>query len=374
MYTIRVLQLGSPTGLYGAERWILALIKHLDPEQVESIVAVIKDNPSLDAPLVHEAAKLGFRTHVIEAYGRVNISAVKRLREFIRANSIHILHTHGYKTDLIGLLATLGTRCKIITTPHGWSQQADFKLQCYELIDRICFSLMDAVVPLSEQLHRDLRHIPGINSTLRFIRNGVDLSEIESGNHVAPELLEWKKEGAFILGYIGQLIPRKGLDTLLRAVATLHGVNWRLAIVGDGESRQELEDLAVDLSCLKRIRFFGFKKDRLSFLRGLDVFVLPSRMEGIPRCLMEAMGSGIPVIASDIPGCRDLVNHGQSGCLFTCDDSHSLAEAIVTLGSSKPLRQDFATGGKQAVSARYSAYRMASEYQQLYRHYSEYLQ
>ena len=155
---IRVLQLGSPTGLYGAERWILALIKHLDPEKVESIVAVIKDDPTLDAPLCREARKLGFRSHSIDAHGKVNFSAVKLLRKFIRENNIHVLHSHGYKTDLIGLVATRGTGCKIISTPHGWSQQADFKLRCYEFIDRLSFPLMDAVVPLSEKVYEGLRY------------------------------------------------------------------------------------------------------------------------------------------------------------------------------------------------------------------------
>ena len=87
------MQLGSPTGLYGAERWILALIKHLDPEKVESIVAAIKEQPGLGVPLCREAQKLGFRSHVIEAIGRVNLSAVQQLRRYILENRIQVLHT-----------------------------------------------------------------------------------------------------------------------------------------------------------------------------------------------------------------------------------------------------------------------------------------
>ena len=166
MKKIRVLQLGSPTGLYGAERWILALIKHLDPEKVESVVAVIKDAPSLDAPLCREAESLGFHSHCIEAYGKVNFSAARRLRELIQKEDIDILHSHGYKTDLIGLLATRGTRCKIISTPHGWSKGGGFKLWCYEMMDRRIFPFLDGVVPLSEGLRDELRHIPGLGRKL----------------------------------------------------------------------------------------------------------------------------------------------------------------------------------------------------------------
>jgi len=91
---IRILQLGSPTGLYGAERWILALIKHLNPERIESLVGLIKDEPGLQSPLCSEAEKLGFKTHVFEAPGKINPTAVKLLRSFIQENNIDILHTH----------------------------------------------------------------------------------------------------------------------------------------------------------------------------------------------------------------------------------------------------------------------------------------
>ena len=136
---IKVLQLGSPTGMYGAERWILALIKHLDPQKVTSIVGVIKDDDNQDAPLCQEAEKLGFRTQFFEAHGKINFSVIKQLREFIRQEKLDILHTHFYKTDIIGLLATRGTTCKIISTPHGWTESPDFKLRLYEAIDRMVF-------------------------------------------------------------------------------------------------------------------------------------------------------------------------------------------------------------------------------------------
>lgn len=363
---IRVLQLGSPTGLYGAERWILALIKHLSPEAVESIVGVIKDDPTLEAPLCREARKLGFRTHVIEAHGKVNFSAIRRLREFIRNNDIHILHTHGYKTDLAGLLAIRGMSCKIVSTPHGWSEQADFKLQCYELLDRLGLLLMDAVVPLSKKLFIELKCIPGFDGTLKFIQNGVDLSEIDFHTHIPKELLEWKQQGAFILGYVGQLIPRKGLNTLIRAVSKLQSLDCRLAIIGDGESKPRLQRLVQDLRCNDRIVFFGFREDRLSFLRGFDAFVLPSHLEGIPRCLMEAMAAGVPVISSNIPGSRDLVTHGHTGLLFPVDDHEALMDAITSLATTQVLSQDLTKHAHELIASQFSATRMAMDYQKLF--------
>ncbi|MGD9506489.1 MAG: glycosyltransferase family 4 protein [Syntrophobacteraceae bacterium] len=363
---IRVLHLGSPTGLYGAERWILALIRHLDPARIESTVAVIKDAPTLEAPLCREAEMMGFRSRAFQAYGKVNPLAVMRLRSFLLQNDVNILHTHWYKADLIGLMATRGTNCRIIATPHGWSRQADFKVLCYEMISRCIFPFLDAVAPLSRELFDELQHAPGMDGKLHLILNGVDISEIESQKDIFEEILRWKDDRFFVIGYIGQLIPRKGIDVLLKAVSRLGSLNWRLAIVGDGEERAHLESMAEELGIADRIRFFGFRKDRLAFLKGFDAFVLPSRLEGIPRCLMEAMAAGAPVVATDIAGCRDLIHHGETGLLFPLEDDKRLAEEIVRVASDEVLRSALRDKGRSFILGNFSAESMARQYESLY--------
>ena len=364
---IRVLQLGSPTGLYGAERWILALIRHLDPSKVESIVGVIKDAPDLESPLIREASSMGFKTILIEAFGKANFSAVLKLRRYIIDNKIDILHTHWYKTDIIGFFATRGTRCKTVSTPHGWSRDSGFKLQGYEMMDRMIFTLIDAVAPLSPELYDGLKKIPFLKEKLTLIQNGVDTTEIESCKTVHPQLVEWQEQGFFILGYIGQLIHRKGLDILFKALSELDKkLPWKLAIVGDGEQRIFLETLAQELNISANITFFGFQEKRLEFLNGFDVFVLPSRLEGIPRCLMEAMAAKKPVISSDIPGSTELIIDGKTGYIFKSEDAEYLLQIINTVVWHYTEAQKIAFNGKNKIFSEYSASRMAVEYQHLY--------
>lgn len=372
---LKVLQLGSPAGLYGAERWILALIKHLDPKQVKTIVGVIRDSSIEDVPLCTEAEKLGFATAIIEAQGRFNFSAVRKLKKYIIEKQIDILHTHFYKTDLIGFWATRGTNCKLVSTPHGWSTKADFKLWCYEQLDRLIFPFMDAVVPLSEDLYiplaaRDrLFRRSKATSNVQLINNGVDLSEVEECTTVAEELQGWRDQGEFIIGYIGQLIPRKGLDVLLNALSKL-GIepSWRLALVGEGEQRTELEKIVEQLGLRERVSFFGYRENRLEFLRGFDVFVLPSRLEGIPRCLMEAMAAEKLVLASDIPGCNDLIAHQKNGLLFPLGNSDELCGQLRKIYGDPDEMKMLAKNGYVDVKSNYSATRMAVEYHGLYNH------
>lgn len=363
---IKILQLGSPTGLYGAERWILALVKHLDPQTFRSIVGVIQDDPSQDAQLCQEAEKSGYQTQIFKSDGRFSFGVIKKIKDFILQEKIDILHTHFYKTDLVGFWATRGTHCKIISTPHGWTQSPDIKLRIYELVDRMIFPFLDAVVPLSGKIFQELERIPKLKSKLYLIKNGVDLTEVTSGQKNASELMEWKKEGVFILGYIGRLVNGKGLDVLLGALGQLKGLNWKLVIIGEGEEELNLKRLSKKLKISDKILFLGFRPDRISFLQGFDVFVLPSKSEGTPRCVMEAMAAMVLVIASDIPGCRNLILNEQTGFLFPVDSADKLSEQIMIVAKNIVNFDQIKVDAFTFISQNFSAKRMAKDYKNLF--------
>ena len=363
---IRVLQLGSPSGLYGAERWIMALIKHLDTELIESWIGTIKDTPNTDAPLCLEADKLNFKTVSVEAFGKFNFSSAWKLRNLIINNEIDILHTHGYKTDLVGWLATIGLKCKTLSTPHGWTEKPDFKLGLYEKLDRFIFPFLDAVAPLSKGLFEPLSQRPSLRKKLHLIINGVDISEIEQSNDSSNQITALREQGAYVIGYIGRLTHGKGLNALLSAVAKHGESNWHIALIGEGEQEAELKTLAETLNISERVCFYGFRPDRIAMLKHFDVFVLPSHSEGIPRCLMEAMTAEVPIVATDIAGCRNLIDGETTGLLFDVDDEQGLASAINTIKNNPEKRSAIIKDAKDFIYKNYSANRMAKEYETLY--------
>ncbi len=367
MSRIKVLHIGSPTGMFGAERWILALCRHLPESDVESVVGVVQDNGQSIPPLAVHAQSLGFRSLVVNAPGKLSLSAIGQLKQFIATERIDILHTHGYKSDILGSFAVSGTGCRLVTTPHGWSVDAGLKLRIYEALDRLAFAAFDAVVPLSDDLYAGLQRLPWVRRRLHFIRNGVDLSEVEAAATVAPGVAAAKAKGDRIYGYIGQLIPRKRIDTLIRAFANLRHQNKRLFIIGDGPARGELESLAAQLGQSPRVHFEGFREDRLNYLRGMDVFVLPSALEGIPRCVMEAMAAGIPSVITDIEGCRALVQDGETGLLFPVGDEQVLTRLLMQLEEDESMAGRLGEAGRQHVREVFSADTMAGKYLKLYR-------
>lgn len=365
---LRVLHLGSPAGMFGAERWILALCRYLPQAEVESIVGVVQDDAAGGVPpLCQYAEKLGFRTLTVHAPGKLSSSAVGQLRRFIEAEGVDILHTHGYKSDILGAFAKRGTRCALVATPHGWSVDAGLKLRVYEGLDRLAFAGCDAVVPLSEDLHAGLAGLPWVKRKLRLIPNGVDLSEVESATTIAEPVARARASGAKVYGYIGQLINRKRIDTLIAAFAALPSDKKELFLIGDGPERAELERAARETGQAERIHFEGFRDDRLNYLRGFDVFVLPSSLEGIPRCVMESMAAGVPSVVTDIEGCRALVQDGGTGLLVPVGDEHALALQLRRLGSDPVLARRLGEAGRKKIRDVFSAESMARSYMQLYR-------
>jgi glycosyltransferase involved in cell wall biosynthesis len=306
-------------------------------------------------------------TVTIEAPGRLSLSAIPKLRRLVREREIDIVHSHGYKTDILGVLATRGTSCAVVSTPHGWSTDAGPKVQLYEALDRLSFAWCDRIAPLSEDLMTGLRRLPWAAQRARFIPNGVDLSEVTESNAVATELSQFRAAGGRAIGYIGQLISRKRIDTLIEALARLGDPRLRLYLVGEGVARQELQALSDKLGVAAQVRFVGFREDRLDYLRGFDLFVLASALEGIPRCLMESMAAGIPVIASDIEGTRTLVQTGQTGILFPLGSAVALSSAIRTLLDDEKMRTRMAREARKLVSEKFSAERMAQDYLGLFR-------
>jgi glycosyltransferase involved in cell wall biosynthesis len=362
--TINVLHLIGSGGLYGAERWILALMRALDAEKIKSTLLNLVDTDSEQSCVVSAARQRGLAAADFISGGKFNPAIISRLAGWVREHNIDIIHGHGFKSDVIGLLTARITNCKVITTPHGWSLEKDLKLKMYEIIDRATFRFMDMVCPLSPDLKTGLLKWIS-NNKLKLILNGVDLDEIKAAMPTGK-----KHANTFLIGFIGQLIERKDLSTLLHAVKILleGGSKIRLMVIGDGPRLSDLQKECRTLNIEGFVEFMGFRSDAASFLKSFDAFVLPSHREGIPRCIMEAMAAGIPVAVSDIPGNRDLVIHNETGLLFAPGNCHDLAEKIDFLMKHQTESQTMAEKAWQKVENEYSNRKMAGEYTALYFH------
>ncbi len=360
----RVLQFICPTGIYGAERWILALANNLSAERVTVELAITRESGQQNMAVFNNS---GHPCHEIPLRNPFDLSAIRQLARLLRERGIDILHTHGYKSDIIGLLAAKWAGVKVVATPHGFGEAKHAKLKLYKWLGGYALRFANVVAPLSAQLQQEVEALGVRADTIHYIQNGVDLTEIdrrlaECGNNVPATASSSR------IGYIGQIIPRKKLQLLLSVFDQLWTTDpsLELVIVGDGPDRPAMEAIASALPSAAKIQFTGFRSDRLAILSELDVFVMTSSSEGIPRCMMEAMAMETPVAAFAIPGIDQLLIHEQTGMLAPYAQTELLAAHIQRLLDDKAFARSLASRGRQFIVRHFSAKRMADQYSSVY--------
>lgn len=363
---IRVLHLICPTGFYGAERWILALASSADKFAISSELAVTSERPGATIEVLDRFPGGPEVKHRLDMRGRFDMSVIFALLKLIKRRNVQIVHTHGYKSDLLGLFAAFcaGTPC--ISTPHGFGYNIDFKLKTFIRVGGFALRYFDKVSPLSEELVDDVRKLGVPESKIRYIANGTDIKEIDGilGSATTRDARTTRR-----IGYVGQLIARKRVDQLLASFDALWREDRRveLMIVGDGSERADLEMRANRLESRGAIFFTGYVEDRLDLMTTFDLFVMTSASEGVPRCAMEAMGLGLPVLAYDIPGVDQLITHEHNGVLVQSGDVSALTRAMRSLLDDADRRTRLGKQARSTVVSKFSASRMAVEYEMLYR-------
>ncbi len=364
---IQVAQFICPAGFYGAERWILALAKNLDKAVCPPKLVVTMEPGMGELEVVKHFRDLGGEVVEIATRGRFDFTAVSALKDYVREHGIQILHTHGYKSDIIGLLAARMAGIKALSTPHGFENAQDLKLRSYIWLGNQFLKRFDHVAPLSTQLLADLDQIGVNRKKVTYIQNGVDLDEVEAQFSDPDNPLVHEKKMKRV-GFIGQLISRKNITHLLDVFAEVTDKfpQAELVLIGDGDERQQLELQAAQKLAGKQVSFLGFRDDRLAWLQSFDAFVMTSSLEGIPRCLMEAMAMGVPICAYDISGVDQLIEHGVNGQLAPFGDKAQLAAHLHQILSDDAFASDLAQRARDYVYERFSGQRMAGEYVELY--------
>jgi len=174
--------------------------------------------------------------------------------------------------------------------------------------------------------------------------------------------------GRLVIGTIGSLIARKSVDHLLQAAAILvatDGLPIHLLIVGDGTLRGKLEKLAIELGFADHVTFTGFQKTVFPWIAAMDIFVLSSRKEGLPRVILEAMLLGKPVVASRIVGSQELVVDGETGLLYDYGNIEALAARLKELLKDEDKRAAMGASGRTRVLSEYSIEHYVAEVQNL---------
>ena len=221
----------------------------------------------------------------------------------------------------------------------------------------------DQMVAINRKIIDELRQVGVPAERILTIPNGVETNGSDYKT-------DYKLDNTATLVFVGRLHPQKGLNVLLPAfkqvIEKKPNVEWRLWLVGDGPLRAELEAMAQQLGIAGAVKFWGKVDDVPSYLAQADMFVLPSRAEGMSNALLEAMAYGLPCVATRISGNVDLIQHEQNGLLVSPQSETDLAKAIVRLAGDETLRHKIGRSARCTVETEYSIDSVAQKYIELY--------
>ena len=362
---MNILHLISSGGFYGAESVISALAHDMRQMGHSVYVAVFENEHLPRNSVATQLEERGISVVRVRCRGRVDRQTIKTIREILHSREIQLLHTHGYKADIYGYLASRRMGVPAIATCHLWTRQTR-AIRIYEFLDSLFLRHFDAVVAVSDLIGKEVRRAGIAPGKLTTIDNGIDLSPFESASPSLPG--ELGTDGRLLVGTVGRLVTQKGIRYFLMAAqqALEKHPDLLFAVVGDGPDRRDLEQLAGKLGIAGSVFFTGSRADMPQVYASLDIFALASLDEGMPMAVLEALASGRPVIATEVGAVAKLIVPGETGIMLQPADTGGLAQAILSLVDNPELRERLGRNGKARVYEQFSSRVMSRKYLQIY--------
>jgi len=313
-------------------------------EQVDGAASVVR------VPATDLTTAVGFQFAVSV---RLPFALRRQAREF-RPDVVHA-HNFFFRTTEAAALPGLGLGgVPLVTTlhlgrPEGGSPFLRFLMRGYEATaGRVIVRRTSHVTAVSEAVAAHARRMTGGRVPVTTVPNGVDLDRFRPASPAEPVTRK-------VVLFVGRFVPNKGPDVLLRsapAVLAQHPETSFL-FVGDGPMHSRLERLARSLSVSHAVHFPGLRNDVDDLMRDASVFARPSHLEGLPLTVLEAMASGLPVVATPVGGTPELVRDGETGYLVPPDDPEALAGAICSLLDDPQHARRMGRRGRATVEAGY---------------------
>lgn len=367
--TLRILHVVEAAGIGGGvENGIANLIGRLDPERFDHCVCGVfglgKQIERYPADRV--------RLLSLEQRRRRFSVQVRPIVRAIRKWQPDVVHSRNWGALEAVVAARWAGGCAVVHSEHGVEMipsAEPWRRNCFR---RLVFGLAHHVFAVSHQLRDALSRGTGFPTRrIGVIHNGVDGGRFRP-DHGARQRVRMElaiAEEEFCIGCVGRLNRIKDYPTLLRAAELLSrsGRPWRVLIVGDGPEFEPLQAIVSASPVLNgRVMFLGASNRIPELLNGMDVYVLPSLCEGISNSLLEAMASGLPVIASAVGGNLEVVVDGESGLLFPVGDFRTLTEQLFMIESQANIRDRLRARAIRRVNEAFSLDSMVKRYEVLY--------
>ena len=347
----------------GTQRHLLEVLKLIDRERFTPIVISAKGRGPLGAVVRDAGVALVELDLGPSMMSRDFLRCVREAAEALRRHRVGIIQYFEWRAGMIALLAARRVGgCRVVAARRSVPKERGVQRVLAELVVRTA----DRIIVNAELLR------PGGRAGERtdVIPSGVDTDRFHpTADRAAAKRALGLDAAAPVIGTVGRLEPRKGTATLIAAVAALRDAGRRdvtALVVGDGPLRGELAADAERRGIASQVRLLGDRADVRDVLAALDVFVLPSRTEGMSNALLEAMSMALPVVATAVGGTPEVVADGRSGLLVPADDAAAMARAVDRVLAEPAFGATLGGAARRVVEDRYGARNMVRRLEAVY--------
>jgi sugar transferase (PEP-CTERM/EpsH1 system associated) len=364
---INILFVNYSLDVGGIETLILELSKRLNPSRFKPEICVLSTKGNLG----NEFENAGITVHPLNKKEGLGWSIPFKLSRIIKERGIDILHSQNQSSWLYAAIAAKLARIPLVHTvhsnvsfnnphPHRWLLLQRHLAKHTRLI--ICVANSNA------KFMQEKQHIPA--EKIRVVYNGIE-PEIYSSAASDPESKKMElgiTKGDVIIGNVARFSPPKDHENLIRAFKqVLQSVPAaKLLLIGDGPLEYKIKSLVSKLGLGNQVKFLGRRRDIPGLLKTFDVFVLPSSSEGLPMAILEAMASGLPIIATNVGGNPEVVINEETGIIVPAKNPGALAEATCRLLSNRNEARNMGVRGQNRVKGYFTFEAMAREYAAIY--------
>jgi glycosyltransferase involved in cell wall biosynthesis len=321
---------------------------------------------SAEMPLAGRFREAGVEVHGCEGRGGWDISVIGRLARIIKETRPGMVHSLLFHANVAARraarkvgLPTDRVICEI--------QTVEVERRWHLLVDRWTHRGCRFTIGNSPSVIEHLAVKAGIpRDRLRLVCGGIDRGPLREAVPIGRAALGVAGDLPIVL-WAGRLDPVKGLSILVEAFrSVIADCDAYLLLAGEGPLREALDRQIMDRGLTERVHLLGARDDIPGLLKAADVFVFPSRTEGLPNALLEAMAAGCPIVATDVPGCRDLVTDGDTGLLVPYDDTEALSGAITGLLRDRELATRLGRRAREVAGSEWNIERTWEGYAAIY--------
>ncbi|MGB8658007.1 MAG: glycosyltransferase family 4 protein [Candidatus Zixiibacteriota bacterium] len=376
---IKILQVITELAIGGAQEHMIYLCDLLDQKRFH-ITVLSGIQTTSESNYIEEIRKKTIKLTLLPQLTRKikplqDLAALFKMAIYIKSERFDIVHTNSSKAGILGRLAARAAGVPVIVhTAHGWAHHTYMsrpRQRLYITLERIAEKCTDKIIAVSElNVKKALDDRIGHPGKYCVIRSGIDVEKISrSGIDPDRERRKWNIDPSDkIVGSVTRLFDQKSPADFIRMANEILKKNGKVSflLVGDGPLRKEVEAMIVEYGISKRVILTGFRDDIPELLSMMDVFVLTSLWEGLPRVLPQAMARGIPIVATGIDGVPEAVKHGENGFLVPARDYRALAERTLQLIENPSLAKRMGEEGKKMVYPEFCVKEMVKKTEELY--------